>query len=119
MDDTHGARFVPLTRVGEPFLAGILAARLESEGIDVRLHGEAFGPYPVTVGEMAQTEIWVLEDRVEEASRILIEVEAHSTVHRADPDRKEPSALPEVQVVAIVVGFILALTVIFWLVRVY
>jgi hypothetical protein len=118
-DDPGGARFVPLTRVSEPFLAGILAARLRSEGIDVRLHSEAFGPYPVTVGEMAQTEIWVLDDRVDEASRILIEVEAQSTVERSDPDREIPESLPEVRVVAVVVGFILLLTVVFWLVQVY
>ena len=119
MDDTDGARFVRLTRVGEPFLAGILAARLRSEGIDVRLHGEAFGPYPVTVGEMAQTEIWVLDDRVEEASRILIEAEAQSTIERSDPEREEPETIPELRLVAVVVGFILLLTVVFWLVRVY
>lgn len=119
MDEAPGARFVPLTRVGEPFLAGILAARLQSEGIDVRLHGEALGPYPVTVGEMAQTEIWVLEDRVDEASRILIEAEAQSTVDRADPDRNEPTTIPELRIVAVTIGFILLLTVMFWLVRVY
>lgn len=70
-----GARFVRLATLGDTVSANIMGARLESEGIEVRIHSQGFGPYPMTLGNMADAELWVLEDRVDEASQILLETE--------------------------------------------
>jgi len=51
--------------------AGVVSARLEAEGIPVRLHSESQGPYRLTVGAMATTEIWVPEEHLQEASVLL------------------------------------------------
>jgi len=59
--------FVLLARVGGPNQAMLLRARLNSEGIEARLSGEALGPYRLNVGAMAVTEIWIPPDRMEEA----------------------------------------------------
>ena len=42
--------FVKLLIVGDPNEAQITAARLRAAGIEVRLHGENFGPYPIPLG---------------------------------------------------------------------
>ena len=55
----------------------MLAARLHAEGIEVRTHSEALGPYPMTVGEFAATELWVLSDRLEQANEILLDAEVN------------------------------------------
>ena len=73
--DPIGARFVRLATLGDTVSANIMGARLESEGIEVRIHSQGFGPYPMTLGNMADAELWVLEDRVDEASQILLETE--------------------------------------------
>lgn len=73
--DPIGARFVRLATLGDTVSANIMGARLESEGIEVRIHSQAFGPYPMTLGNMADAELWVLEDRVDEASQIMLETE--------------------------------------------
>ncbi len=115
------ARFVPLTTVGDITAAGILAARLRSEGIEVRLHSEAFGPYPVTVGEMAETELWVMSDRVEEASRILLDAEINDVMATADPDRRiERIGMPlEFRLIALALGVVLVVLVVLRFARVY
>ena len=63
--------FVKLMTIGDPNEAQIAAARLRAAGIEVRLHGENFGPYPIPLGELADTEIWVPADRVDDASDLL------------------------------------------------
>ncbi|MBT8208002.1 MAG: DUF2007 domain-containing protein, partial [Acidimicrobiia bacterium] len=73
--DPIGARFVRLATLGDTVSANIMGARLESEGIEVRIHSQGFGPYPMTLGNMADAELWVLEDRVDEASQIMLETE--------------------------------------------
>ncbi len=50
-------------------------AVLGSEGIEARLHGESLGPYPMTVGRMAVTQIWVPEILVERAKELMLEAE--------------------------------------------
>jgi hypothetical protein len=80
MTQPPAARFVRLARVGNPARAQILAARLAAEGIEVRIHSQAYGPYPVTVGQMAVAELWVLDDRVDEASRILMDAELNDVL---------------------------------------
>lgn len=78
--NSTGARFVRLTTLGDTVAANIMGARLESEGIEVRVHSQAFGPYPMTLGNMADAELWVLEDRVEDAARILLESEVNDAL---------------------------------------
>ena len=63
--------FVPLVTIGDPNEAQIVAARLRAAGIPVRMHGENFGPYPITLGELADTEIWVGREDVDRATDIL------------------------------------------------
>jgi hypothetical protein len=57
--------------VGDPAAANVLAALLRSDGIAVRMHGESFGPYPVGVGGLAQVEVWVADDRLNDARAIV------------------------------------------------
>lgn len=65
-------RFVLLARLTDPRAAQLAAARIESEGISVRIHGEWLGPYPMTVGAMAETELWVPESELEDARLVLV-----------------------------------------------
>jgi len=69
-DQPSGA-YEPLTKIGDPAEANILAAMLRSEGVPVRLHGESFGPYPVSIGELAEVEVWVGADHLEAARAVL------------------------------------------------
>jgi len=62
--------YEPLIVIGDPAEANLLAARLRSGGIAVRLHGESFGPYPIGVGGLAEVELWVDSDRITEARGI-------------------------------------------------
>ena len=106
--DEEPARFVPLTRVGDITAARVLAARLQSEGIEVRLHSQSFGPYPVTVGQMAETELWVLSDRVDEASEILLDAEVKDAIYTAEPGTETRVGLPlEFRLVAVALGAVL------------
>jgi len=63
--------YEPLVVVGDPAAANVLAALLRSDGIAVRMHGESFGPYPVGVGGLAQIEVWVENDRLDDARAIV------------------------------------------------
>ena len=64
-------RYEPLVVVGDPVAANVLAALLRADGIEVRMHGESFGPYPVGVGGLAQVEVWVPDARLDDARAIL------------------------------------------------
>jgi hypothetical protein len=75
-DDRHHEgddeeRYEPLTKISDPISANVLAAMLRSGGVAVRLNSESFGPYPVTVGEFAEVEVWVGADDVDTARAIL------------------------------------------------
>lgn len=70
----HADRYEPLTVVGDPLKANLVAAQLRAQGIAVRVHGESTGPYPVTVGGLAQVEIWVDAGRLSEARQIATEL---------------------------------------------
>ena len=63
--------YEPLAIVGDQAHANLLAALLRSEGIAVRMHGESFGPYPVGIGRLAEVEVWVANDRLNDARVIL------------------------------------------------
>jgi hypothetical protein len=71
--DHHADRsnYEPLVVVGDPAAANVLAALLRADGIAVRMHGESFGPYPVGVGGLAEVEVWVADDRLEDAGTIV------------------------------------------------
>ena len=103
------ARFVHLATLGDANTARIFAARLEAEGIEVRLHGDAQSIYPVTVGALAETQLWVLSDKVEEASKLLLDAELNDVLEpldRGEPVRR--SGLPmELRLAALGVGLIL------------
>ncbi len=75
-------RFVELATVGDAAEARICAALLAAEGIDSRLHGEAFGPYPMTVGAFAATQVWVPESRLADARRVMLEAEVAAVVNQ-------------------------------------
>ena len=122
MEDPNGgaARFVRVTTVGDLTEGRVLAARLRSEGIDVRLHSEALGPYPVTVGHLAEAELWVTSDRLEEAGRILLDAEVNTAIAPAEPDTRPRGGMPiEFRLIALGVGLMLALLWIVRLVRVF
>ena len=86
--------FVLLARVGDPNQAMLLRARLDSEGIEARVRGEALGPYRLNVGAMAITEIWIPPDRMEEASLILLAAEVDEIVAEVEPLGHGPSVNP-------------------------
>jgi len=65
--------FVRLATLGDLASAQVFAARLGAAGIPARLHGEALGPYRVTVGDMAATQVWVGRGDAGEARRLLDE----------------------------------------------
>ncbi len=118
---SHPARFVRLATVGDVNTARILAARLQSEGIEVRIHGDALGPYPMTVGSFAETQLWVLSDRVEEASHLLLDAEINAVLppEEPEPDRTHEGTPFELRIVALVVGVVLAALWVMRLVAVY
>jgi len=68
--------------------ARITVARLESEGIEARVPGEGLGPYRLTVGDLAATEVWVAEDRLEEAREIMLASEIDGITDPAVPSER-------------------------------
>ena len=114
-------RFVKVATVGDITSGNVLAARLRAEGLEVRVHSAAFGPYPVTVGGMAETEIWVMSDRVEEASSILLDAEVSDALFDADPDvdRIDRDQPYDMQIISLILGALLAGLFILAVLRVY
>lgn len=107
--------------VGDITAGNVLAARLRSEGIEVRVHSQALGPYPMTVGDFAQTELWVLSDRMEDASAILLDAEVNDAIAAADPDM-EHTAAPrpiDLQIISLVLGAIMVGLFVVVILRVY
>lgn len=114
-------RFVKVVTVGDLAAGNVLAARLRAEGIEVRVHSPAFGPYPMTVGEMAATELWVMSDRVADASSILLDAEVNDAIGAVDPDLEpiERQRPYDMQVMALVLGAILFGLFVIAILRVY
>ncbi|MDX1690472.1 MAG: DUF2007 domain-containing protein [Acidimicrobiia bacterium] len=79
-------RFVRLATVGDVATARVCAALLEADGIEVRVHGESLGPYPMTVGEFAETELWVPNGRLEDARQVMLEAEVTAAMAPIDDD---------------------------------
>jgi len=64
-----------LTSVSGSFSAHLVAARLHSEGIDVRLRGAVDGPYHLTVGDMARVDVFVPDDQLDDARLVMLATE--------------------------------------------
>jgi len=117
MEETerNSARYIRVATVGDLTEARVLAARLRSEGIEVRVHSEANGPYPVTVGHLAEAEIWVLSDRAEEASHVLLDAEVNTALAPAEPELSRSEGVRvETRLIAVATALVLILL---WIVR--
>ena len=114
-------RFVKIATVGDITAGNVLAALLRSEGIEVRVHSQAFGPYPMTVGNMADTELWVLTDRVEQANSILLDAEVSSAIAGADPEMAEfaDTRRYDMQIIALTLGAVMVGLFMLAILRVY
>lgn len=112
------ARFVRLATLGDANSARVCAALLASAGIEARLHGESMGPYPMTVGQMAVTEVWVLDADLREASRLMLEAEIDDVLAVKDPEAEERDDIG-LRVLALGVAVILAAAVIRFVMRVF
>jgi len=84
--------FARLAVAADQMTARIMVARLESEGIEARVLGEGLGPYRVTLGDLATSEVWVAEDRIEDARRVLSATELDVA---DDPTNVQERALPK------------------------
>jgi Putative prokaryotic signal transducing protein len=73
-------RMAPLTWVAGAFRARVLAARLESEGIDAQLRGALESPYGLTMGDMARVDVYVPEDQLADARYVLLADEIDATL---------------------------------------
>ena len=73
-------RMTPLTWVAGAFRAQVLAARLESEGIDAQLRGALDSPYGLTMGDMARVDVYVPEDQLDDAKYVLLADEVDATL---------------------------------------
>lgn len=111
--------FVRIAEVGNLASAELAAARLRSEGIEVRLHGEGMGPYPMTVGQLAVVEIWVLASQLENADRTLMEMDLETMLHRGE--RPPPLDVGDVgrRVFAVVTAVALLIAVVWTAMRVF
>jgi len=72
-------RMAPLTWVAGAFRARVLAARLESEGIDAQLRGAFDSPYGLTMGDLARVDVYVPEDQLADARYVLLADEVDAT----------------------------------------
>lgn len=79
-----------LTVVAGSFAAHVLGARLRSEGIDVELRGAVSGPYPFTVGRMAEVEVWVEAEALDDARLVLLADEVEDALEPEPPVPAEP-----------------------------
>jgi hypothetical protein len=117
---SDGDAFVKVASVGDPAAARIYAALLESTGIPTRLHGEALGPYVMTVGAWAVTDIWVPGATVDDAVEVLTAAEIDDTLVLADRGGAvaDPGSLP-MRLLALVMLVILVDAVVRTLMRVF
>ena len=79
--------FVLLATAPDPAAADLCAALLRAEGIESRLRGEALGPYRLTIGAMAATQVWVRASRLEEARSLALEQDLPGL----EPARAQPA----------------------------
>ncbi|HDH24686.1 MAG TPA: hypothetical protein ENH00_00630 [Actinobacteria bacterium] len=72
-----------VARVTDVNEAWIISARLKAFGIRSRVHGDALGPYAVTVGAMGATQVWVACSDAE-AARDILDVSDQEAVLEAE-----------------------------------
>jgi hypothetical protein len=99
-----------LTSVYGSFRAGVMAARLEDEGIEPVLRGATSNPYALTVGDMARIDVYVPEDQLDDAMLVLLASEIDEADIILDDDRppvRDPR-VPASLVVAAVAFVLLA-----------
>ena len=98
-----------LTSLHGSFRAHVLAARLLDEGFDVELRGSLGGPYGLTVGDLAQVDLYVPGDQIEEASIVLLANEVDEVDDQFDDDRPPPASRirPSGRIVAALILFVL------------
>ncbi|MDP8959002.1 MAG: hypothetical protein M3N51_07345 [Actinomycetota bacterium] len=80
----HRSGLVLLARVGDPATARVLAARLQSEGIEVHLRGEWLGPYAMHVGSMAESELWVPSHALEDSRLVMMAAEVDALLEEPE-----------------------------------
>ncbi len=81
---------VRLTTVGGSFAAHVMAARLRTEGLTVKLRGAVDSPYQFTVGDMSRVDVFVPEDELEDAKLVLL-VDEVDFVLDLPPQKEGPS----------------------------
>jgi hypothetical protein len=88
------ASFMRLATLPDAAAADLCAALLRSAGIPSRLRGESLGPYRLTIGAMAVTEVWVPAARLEDARAVLAEAAVPASFDLAPdpPDEEAPPA---------------------------
>ena len=69
-----------LTSVSGSFSAHLVAARLQSEGIDVQLRGALDGPYGFNLGEMARVDVFVPADQLDDAQLVMLATEVDAAL---------------------------------------
>lgn len=93
-----------LATLADPAAAELCAALLRSEGIDSRLRGESLGPYRLTIGAMAATQVWVPASRLDDARSLVLQGNLGEIELARDED---PAPVPPVEgpgLVAFVLG---------------
>lgn len=61
-----------LTSVNGSFPASVLAARLQSEGLDCELRGAVDSVYRLTVGDLARVDVYVPADQMDDARMVML-----------------------------------------------
>ena len=93
-----------LATLADPAAAELCAALLRSEGIDSRLRGESLGPYRLTIGAMAATQVWVPVSRLDDARSLVLQGSLGEIELARDEDRSPVSAAAGPGVVALLLG---------------
>jgi hypothetical protein len=81
---------IPMTRLTSvygSFRAGVMAARLEDEGLDPVLRGALDNPYALTIGDMARIDVYVPDDQLDDAMLVLLSAEVDEADEILDDDR--------------------------------
>jgi hypothetical protein len=115
MGESVGERFVPVATVGDVATARLVAARLESEGIEARVHGESLGPYPMTVGAWAVTEVWVPESRLDAAREVVLASDVDAALAGEPATEGEPLPIRLLALIVAVLLLILVARALLWL----
>jgi hypothetical protein len=85
------APLVALTSVHGSFTAHVLAARLNSEGIDVELRGALGAAYGLTVGDMARVDLYVPAEQMDDARLVLLASEVDAAMEPAMDGEADPA----------------------------